>query len=40
MNAISFLDVTLQVLGAEMAGIATVAIALFGYIKIMSSHNA
>lgn len=40
MNTVLFLGVTLQVLGAEIAGIAAVAAVLFGYTKIMNFHRS
>lgn len=40
MSTTLFLGVTLQVLAAEVAGIAVVAAILFGYTRIMSSHKA
>ena len=40
MNASFFLAETLQVLVAELAGTAAVAVILFGYVKMMHSHRA
>lgn len=38
MNAVSFLAEALQVLAVEAAGVACVAVLLFGYVKMMHSH--
>lgn len=38
MNAALFLEETLQVLAAETAGVACIAVLLFGYVKMMHSH--
>lgn len=40
MSTITFLGAALQALAAEAAGIAVVAVILFGYIKIMSAHSS
>lgn len=40
MNATFFLVETLQVLATELAGIAAVAVILYGYVKMMHSHRA
>ncbi|MDO4304375.1 MAG: hypothetical protein Q4D94_10705 [Bacillota bacterium] len=40
MSIISFLSETFKVLGAETLGVAVVVAVLFGYVKLMHSHNA
>lgn len=40
MSVVSFFSETLQVLGTEVLGVAVVTVILFGYVKLMHSHNA
>ena len=40
MNMVWFLTETLQVLSAELVGVAGVAVILFFYVKMMHSHKA
>ena len=40
MSVVLFLEEMLQVLGVETAGVALVALLLYGYVKVMRSHKA